>query len=210
MNRFRHFKYFNELKKYVFPNKKSAIMIAVLRSAVMLLSFVPPLLYRYYIENVISAENAGNLIYVILGYLALFIFQAISLSAGKVIETRYVNGLRLELKRRMLDVYSKNDYQFFEAENIGELRMRAENDAEVVCRFYLDHCLTLLYSTIYSIGVIIILFFLNGYLALFGSVMILLSFFITKVWGVKIEAVAKKYRSDQSEYDSMMHDALKN
>ncbi len=210
MDSIRHVKYFKKLKKHIFPNKKMVVAITLIRLVTMILSLFSPLIYRYYIDSVISARNISNMAYVIGGYVVLFVFQTLAVSAGKYIETKYVNGLRVSLKKKMFEIYGNMDFETFEQESIGELRMRAEDDVEVVCRFYLDHCMKLFYSAVFSLCVIGILFFLNVYLTIFGIVMILISFFITKVLGVKIETISKKYRADQSEFDSMMHDAFQN
>ena len=210
MDGFRHVKYFKKLKKYIFLDKKIVLAISLTRFVMMILSFFPPLIYRYYIDYIISTRNIDGMANVIIGYIALFAFQSLAVSAEKYMQTKYVNNLRVSLKKKMFEIYSNIDFSMFEQENIGEMRMRIEDDVEVICRFYIDHCMTLFFSATYCLCVIIILFFLNAYLTMFGTVMILISFLITKVLGVKIEAISKKYRADQSEFESMMHDALQN
>lgn len=206
----RHIQYFKKLKKYIILDKKIAAMLALLKLFTILFSLLPPFVYQYYINSVVMEKNISNMTYVILGYITIFIFQGIFLSFIKYFETKYTNQIRINLKRNIFDAFSAMPFNAFEQENIGEMRMRAEEDVEKICTFYFEHCLNFLFSVIYSISIVVILFMMNAYLILFGSIMILLSFFITQVLVKKIMSISKKYRADQGDFDATMHDALQN
>lgn len=51
---------------------------------------------------------------------------------------------------------------------------------------------------------------MNQYLTIFGCIMIILSYFITKVLGEKIKSISDKYRTDQGEFDATMYEGLQN
>lgn len=210
MSRFRHIQYLKKLKNYIILDKKIVVILALTKLFTMLLSLLPPFVYQYYINSVVMEKNIINMTYVILGYITIFIFQGIFVSFIKYFEAKYTNQIRINLKRNIFNVFSVMPFAAFEQEDIGEMRRRAEEDIEKICTFYFEHCLNFLFSIIYSISIVIILFVMNAYLILFGSVMILLSFFITRVLVEKIMSISKKYRADQGDFDSIMYDALQN
>lgn len=107
----------------------------------MLFSLIPPFVYQYYINKVVSDKKLECMINVIVGYSILFIMQSFVISLGKYLETKYSNSLRLNLKNQVFNIYSKMSYTVFEKEDIGEMRLRAEEDIEIICRFYIDYCL---------------------------------------------------------------------
>lgn len=210
MKGFKHIQYLKRLKNIIFLEKNLVIVLAVIKLMTMLLSFFPPFVYQYYINNLFADKNMDFMSYVITGYIVLFILQSFIISLGKYLETKYSNELCINLKKQIFNIYSKMPFFIFENENIGEMRLRAENDIETICHFYIKHCLDFFIAIIYSVCALVILFFLNGYLTVFGCVMIVLSFFITKVLVAKIVVISKKYRADLSDFDTTMHDALQN
>lgn len=210
MKGFKHIQYLKKLKSIIFLEKQLVVVLAVIKLMTMLLSFFPPFVYQYYINNIVAAKNMDCMSYVIAGYIILFFLQSFVISLGKYLQTKYSNSLRVNLKKRIFNIYSKMPYDIFENQDIGEMRLRAEEDIETICRFYIEHCLDFFFAIIYSVCVLVILFLLNGYLTVFGSVMIALSYFITKVLVAKIVDISKKYRADLSDFDTTMHDALQN
>lgn len=210
MKIFKHIQYLIKLKSIIFLEKKLVVALAVIKLITMLLSFLPPFIYQYYINNVITDKNMDGMSYVIAGYVVLFTFQSFVISLGKYLETRYSNLLSVNLRKQIFHDYSKMPYILFENKDIGELRIRAEDDIETICQFYIKHCLDFFFAIFYSVCVLRILFFLNGYLTVFGCMMIALSYFITKVLVAKIVVISKKYREDLSDFDTTMHDALQN
>jgi ATP-binding cassette subfamily B protein/subfamily B ATP-binding cassette protein MsbA len=161
-------------------------------------------------NQVIAEAQLNRLCYVILGYIILFIVQSIFLILSKYAENKYTNLLTIDIKQRLLEVYSSMYFMDYEQYNIRDIRLKVESDTSVVCSFYLNHCLNFIFAIISAFIMVIIIFQLNGYLTLFGLLMIVISFFITKVLGEKIKKISKKYRTDQSGFESVIHEALQN
>ena len=205
-----HLQYLKKLRPFIFNNKKVAIGLIVIKFTAMLVALFPPLVYQYYINQVITDGQLQKLIYVILGYVLLFIIQSLLVIFARYAETKFMNRIRVDLKQRLLDIYSSMYYIDYEREDIGEMRLRVESDTNAICSFYATHCLNYIFAILYSAIVIVILFLMNWYLILFGCFMIVLSYFITKVLGERIKRTSEKYRTDQSEFDTTIHEALQN
>ena len=206
----KHLQYLKKLHPFIFSNKWTAVGLVIIKFIEMLVALFPPLIYQYYINQVITDGQLQKLIYVILGYVLLFAIQSLLVIFARYAETKFMNLIRVDLKQRLLNIYSSMSYVKYEQEDIGEMRLRVESDTNVICSFYTTHCLNYLFAILYSAIIIVILFFINWYLILFGCIMIVLSYFITKVLGEKLKRTSEKYRTDQSEFDTTMHEALQN
>lgn len=210
LDRIKQIKYYRKLKKLIIIDKELIMRLAVVKFLCMIIALIPPYVYQYYINEVVTSSNIKNLSYVISGYILVFIFQAVVLSEAKSIETKYINQVKIHTKEIVLKKIQRIKYSTYEKYTITDLRMRAEEDVEVVSTFFLEHCIMFSISIVYSICIIIILMILNKYLALFGCLMIVVSYFVTRVLAVHIRNVSKKYRTDQSDFDSTMYNTLQN
>lgn len=208
--RSKHLQYLRKLYPFILSNKRTAVSLAITKLSEMLVALFPPLVYQYYINQVITEGQLKKLIYVILGYVLLFIIQSLLMIITRYAETKFINRIRVDLKQRLLEKYSSMYYSKYEQQDIGEMRLCVESDTNAICSFYTTHCLNYLFAILYSGIVIVILFFMNWYLILFGCIMIVLSYFITKVLAKKMKKTADKYRTDQSKFETMIHEALQN
>jgi len=200
--------YSREILPYVSSNKHLIISLFAIKFVMTLIALLPPLVYKYYINQVIAERQLSNLTYVIGGYILLYVLQSALLIFSKYAETKFINLIRFDLKRQLLEIYSSMYYVEYEREDVGDMRMRIESDTNAVCSFYINHCLNYIFAILYSIIVMALLFEMNWYLTIFGFIMIVFSYFITKVLGVRIKKISDKYRTDQSEFDAIMFDAL--
>lgn len=203
-----HIRYLKKLYPYIFTNKTQVFSLFAIKFAIMIANFFPPLMYQYYINQVVSEGELKKLIYVILVYLLLFVFQTLMIVLSKLIETKYTNKIKVDLKNRLLNIYSSIPYSEYEQEEVAEIRLRVESDTETICSFYINHCLNYFFSFIYSISIIAILSFMNSFLVLFGLLMIVLSFLITKFLGEKIKKASQRYRKEQSDFDATIYEAF--
>ena len=208
--RSKHLQYLRKLHPFIFSNKRTAVSLEITKLSEMLIALFPPLVYQYYINQVITEGQLKKLIYVILGYVLLFIIQSLLMIITRYAEAKFINRIRVDLKQRLLEIYSSIYYSKYEQQDIGEMRLCVESDTNALCSFYTTLCLNYLFAILYSGIVIVILFFMNWYLILFGCIMIVLSYFITKVLAEKTKKTSEKYRTDQSKFETMMHEALQN
>lgn len=206
----KHLEYFSKLYPFIFSDKKTAIILFSIKFIYVLVGLLPPMLYQYYINNVVKQENLNKMVYVVSGYLGFFGLQSLLTVAVKYTETKLINNIKINLKQSLLNIYSAMKYSDYEKVNIGEIRLLIESDTNAICTFYINHCVDYFLAILYSLIVTIILFCMNQYLTIFGCIMIILSYFITKVLGEKIKSISDKYRTDQGEFDATMYEGLQN
>lgn len=206
----KHLQYYKKLFPFIKMNIRLSIHLFVIKFILLIVGLLPPLIYKYYIDQVITNKQLSKVLNVVIGYVLLYVVQSIFLILNRYIETKSINRVRISLKQSLLEIYSSMDFSDYEREDIGDIRMRIESDTNAICNFYINHCLNYIFAIMYSAIVIIILFHMNWYLNIFSCLMIIFSYFITTVLGDRIKKISEKYRLNQSGFDTAMHDVLQN
>lgn len=202
--------YFVKLLPFIRSKKLLSFLIIAFKSLSMVVVILSPLVYKYFVNNVIMAGNLQKLKYVILGYIALFILQTVSMVFSRYCENKFMNLLRIDIKKKMLLIYAGMDFKDYKRYNVGDIRLRIEADSDVLVSFYINHCVNFFFSIAGTVVMIGIIFQMNWYLTLFGLLMIIVAFFITKVLGSKIKRVSDQYRGNQGEFESTIQKTLQN
>lgn len=191
--------------------KQSLVVgIALTRLVCTLLGLSTPFLYKIFMDHVIMNNDTRYLIYVILGYVILYIAMTVFSVAGCFYESKLKNKLHVDLKKRLLTVYRKMDVGEYEKYNIGDLRNRVETDVTRLETFYTSHIIDYSFAIISIIILIMIMLMINWVLALFGMLGIGITFISTNVVGAKLNIMSDSYRADYGEFESVILHSLHN
>ena len=202
--------YFKKILPFLKENKKIIFMLILCKVGIVGFGFLSPLIYKAFIEKVITDEHIGYMIYIIGAYLVLYGGQTIFVAGGKYFETVYMNKLTLMIKRTLLRLYMEMDYCKYEKQNIGDIRYKIEEDTRVVSHFFSRHILEFCTAFISAAGMMIVSFFISWQLALFGILSMIVSFWLTKVIGEKIRIFSEEYRNDQGSFEGIAKGILEN
>lgn len=202
--------YYKELLFIIKNSKKLLGEIFLLKFMLTIVALLPPLVYKYYINRVIAELQLNRMLYVIFGYVVLYVIQSLFLVFIRFVENQLNNVLKLDLKNRLLNIYTSMYYVDYEKYSIGDIKLRIESDTDVICTFYIEHILNPIFSFVGSVIMIVLILQLNWQLTLFGLIMIAISLYISKVLAEKIKRVSSKFRTDQSEFEGVIHEALQN
>lgn len=206
----RRLYYFLELLPFFRSNKLLSILIIVFKALSTAVIILTPFVYKYFINSVIMTGELQKLLYVVLGYIFFFGLQTVSVAFSRYFENKFMNLLRTDIKKKLLLIYTGMDFKDYERCNVGDIRLRIEVDSNALASFYINHCVNFVFSIAGSVIMLLIIFLMNWYLTLFGILMIIISFFITKGLGNKIKIVSDQYRCNQGEFESTIHKALQN
>lgn len=179
-----------------------AVLIIRFFFEVVILSI--PFVYKFYINKVINERNPRYLLYCIWGFIILYFLQIVFSCLYQILEKKIKNRTSIHLKKELLKIYSKVELVEFQRYDVGDLRNRIEMDTVKIEDFFFRQCIDRGFSTIRAIVLIVILFFLNIYLAAFGTIIISVSFLLTNVIGNKLKKVAEAYRTDIGEFESYL------
>lgn len=190
--------------------KKQAIGIVLAKFVCVMLGLLTPLLYKFFMNQVLMEQQIELLVYVVLGYIGLYLVMSIFTVMGQFCENKFRNLLRLNVKKHLLDMYHKLPVTEYEKYTIGDLRNRVEADVSKAEQFYTKHLVNFYFSIFSIILLVGIMIQMSWQLTVFGLLGVVTSFLATNVVGVKINKMSDKYRSDFGEFESIILYSLHN
>lgn len=203
-----------EIFKLVYPfisfDKKSYFMLGFLQIFTLVLSIFPPCLYSILINQIMIDRQINKLLYIVFGYILVYIFQSIVIIINKFLSNKIFSKLCLKIRKKILHNYMKIDVSVYESYDPADLKNRIENDVTTIQSFLYSQVLNFIYLIVYSIVICIIFFSLNAILAIIGLIMVPISFIFVRFLGKKISMLSEKQRELQSEYESFLHETFQN
>lgn len=203
-----------ELFKKIYPclrgNKRYLAALFCMKAGTLILSLLPPWLYLLLVNYVMVEHRKQYLLWIILGYIAVYLLQTVDTVIQKVVGNKLYFRLEVRLKRKITQNLTRISQEDFEKYGIGDLKTRLESDTGSIRRFLQDHILNFYYSLFSSAVIAVILLNMSLHLALVGFLMVPISYLFTKVMGKKIRKVASEQREEKGNYESFLHGTLQN
>lgn len=193
---------------YIQDSKLLMFAIVFFQLLTIAITILLPVMYGYYIEEMIEKSNLSKGIYVIIGYIVLYFGETVAVVGFKYTENKLAVKMVLKIKKKLLYTYARMEYSDFMKLNAGDLRIRIEEDSKILSEFFIKHIVNYNISFINIIVVLVIIFFINPILTIFGIVMIAISFYFTKIIGEKVRRTSERYRENQGEFEDTIKEAL--
>jgi ABC-type bacteriocin/lantibiotic exporter with double-glycine peptidase domain len=181
---------------------------AILATLVMLLSFVLPVFYRIFIDEVIIGRNTSRFVIVMAGYMACF-FIAVALKyLRKYSDNKFQNRAIHAIRRALLRAYLCMPFPIFEKRETGDLKMRFDDDAGKLAQFggeqTIEYALNLLTGMVASALILAI----EWRLALFTMTVIPITFYINHRIGQKEKALQDENRVNTQKWNSWLQTSI--
>lgn len=190
--------------------KKPLIVLVFLKFVYFVLEMMPLFLYSLLVNKVLVDKSIYKLWLIVIGYVVVFILTVV----WNVINKKYINKLRLKydlwIKNKLLQKYTKLDYEEYRQYTIGDVKSRIENDTSIVENFFTTHILDFIYSIVYVIVVGGILLFYNLWIALISFIIVPINFLLANALGKKIKQQRGKLWNLQTRYESFLHSTFQN
>lgn len=201
---------FRKLYPFIKKDRKRYIALGGLKVYTLALTLITPLFYMLLINDVMIKRRLAVLAVVVAGYVGVYALQSLGVVLNKRVYNSLFLKMNLGLKTKLLSDYASMKTADYNRYDIGDLKNRIENDMTMIEKFLSAHCLDYLYAlaSVLVIGVILLCF--NWMLALFGFVMVPLSFLFVKVMGKKSGRAWNDYREHYGRYEGFLHSALQN
>lgn len=207
---------YNRVKifKRIFPlvNKEKNLygVLVLLKIISIVLSFINPIFYMLLINNVMVNGNLKFLPLIILGYSGVFLLQTIIITINKKIYNKVFIKFNLRLRTKLLSQFGKFKIMEYEKYSAGDIKNRIETDAGVFEKFLTTHSLEFVFAIISAIVLVIVMIYINWFLALFSFIMVPFSFQFAKFMSSKAGKVSDEYRNRYGEYESFIHSSVQN
>ena len=199
---------FNEVKTYLKPLKGSIWTLVIVKLLLVIVSLITPFFFKLLIDEVMIKGQLGTLKLVCLLYGIAFVISTLLLSAQRIIGNRVYKKFSFNIRYKLWRIYMKMPQDIYSRYSTGDLKNRVENDAESFHKFMEFELLDYAFSWLTVIATASMLVYVNWKLALFGFLMIPISFWMTKWLGSKLKASWQVVRQTQGEYDNWLQGSI--
>lgn len=171
----------------------------------LVLSFVQPIFYKIFIDNVILSKELSKLFYVVIGYLSVFAINTIIGYIKYYSNNRLVNRVTFKIKLSFWNRLFKENFSSYETQSIGDTKMRIDDDINCIKSFfdaqtigYTINYMTLIFSLLFMI-------IIKWQLALFSITLIPITFLLDHIISKKEWKMNDKIRENDQEQSSWLH-----
>ena len=204
---------FGRLLEFLRPHwRKVATGISCLVATTLIL-LIPPLRYRYIVDEILSKEGSHDarlraLAAVTLGLVLLYVVVAVLNRTRALIMHVLGEAFILDLRRRMYGHLQKLSLSFFESRQTGEIMSRVTNDSEVVEEFVTHAADTLVADALNVVAITVILFRLSAPLAVEAMLPVPVIALITYRYNRRVRKIYRATRERLADMNAKLQDNL--
>lgn len=185
--------------------KKTLFLLAFFKIWKLIFEIIPLFLYSIFINYVLIGTNFKIIIYIILGYLIVYLFMTVEIVYSKKITNKLKIEIELKLKSKLLKKYLKEKK---EKDKIGDIRCRIENDSITTVDFLESYILNFIYEVIYSGILALVLLYFDFKIASISFIFIPISLMLMKLVGEKVQKSKEVLRRLQIKYDTFLYESF--
>lgn len=193
------------LRPFSYGVKKFLLINFFIGLFMMGLSFIKPLFYKLFIDEVILNKQPSLMSAVIAGYLAVFVLNLLLSYAKNYCTNRLVNRVAFRAKMKIWRGFFSREFVEYDNQSVGDMKMRLEDDTACIAHY--SDAQTLGYVTDYASLVIsaALLFLIEWRLAIFSCVSIPLTFWLDHVIAKREALVQNKQRENDQKMSSWLY-----
>jgi ATP-binding cassette subfamily B protein len=199
---------FNRLVRYLGDYQIHMLVIASLTAMSSLLALAGPYLIGVAIDTTILTGDLVGLVRITLLLLVVYLFSAlVSMASGwvmAIISQRSLKKLREELFEHMQTL----SLSFFDRRMSGDLMSRLTNDVDAIGRAISQNVTQLISSSITLVGIVVMMFVLNIWLALASFIVFPLMVVITAVVGQRTRSGFRDLMTNMGALNSIMQETI--
>lgn len=199
-----------KLYRYFKPYRFLYCCLAIFKTISLVLSLIAPVFYMILINDVMVEGNLMRLLWVVMGYLGVFLLQTLITVFDKIVYNRIFIKFNLKLRMTLLSKFGKMKTEAYEVYNAGDVKNRIEVDAGLFEKFFITHWLNFVFAIISALVIVIIMLRINWFLAIFSFIMVPFSFLFAKFMSKKSSKVSDDYRENYGKYESFLHSTIQN
>ena len=172
---------------------------------VMGLSFVQPLFYKLFINEVILLKRFDLMPFVAAGYVIVFLLKVLFAYVKNYCTNRFVNRVSFKIKMKILKGYFERDFAEYDNQGVSDMKMRLEDDTSCIADYAGEQ--TVDYATAYMmlIASSVLLFIIEWRLAVFACIGIPLTFWLDHAIAKREAIVQNRQRENDQKMSSWLH-----
>ncbi|MCW3990807.1 MAG: ABC transporter ATP-binding protein/permease [Candidatus Bathyarchaeota archaeon] len=199
---------FNRLVRYLGDYKTHLVIISILTAVSAILALAGPYLIGVAIDTTIITGDLQGLARIAMLLAGIYLFSAlVSMASGwvmAIISQRSLMKLRGELFEHMQTL----SLGFFDRRMSGDLMSRLTNDVDAIGRAISQNVTTLISSAITLVGILVMMFALNVWLALASLVVFPIMVILTAVVGKRTRSGFRDLMAEMGSLNSIIQETI--
>ena len=188
-----------KLLPFLAPYKWQMILIIALMILGACFDMVQPLFSGYTVDNFIEPRTTEGLIPFTAVYLSMVVVQTITTILMAIYALKVEMYLGRDLKRKLFDHLQTLDFSYYNTTPVGTIMARLMSDTGKIGTVLAWSLVDIFWSSMYVLGCVVIMLFVNWKLALILIAIIPIIAVITVVFQKKILAVNRRVRAINAE-----------
>lgn len=188
--------------------RKEWLSLIVFKVLLLALGMITPLLFKLLVDEVMVGQHLSKLWYVCGGYAAIYIAETVVLGRQTAIGNKLSNRLTFAVRLEVWSSYMRLPFRKYEQMNTGDLKARMDQDVESVNRLFKVQALEYAYSCAMILAYAGLMIWFSWKLALFGLLMVPVSFWITRKLGKGARKAAETNRNIYGQYEGWLQTAI--
>lgn len=184
-----------KLLPFLAPYKWQMILIIALMILGACFDMVQPLFSGYAVDNFIEPRTTEGLIPFTAVYLSMVVVQTITTILMAIYALKVEMYLGRDLKRKLFDHLQTLDFSYYNTTPVGTIMARLMSDTGKIGTVLAWSLVDIFWSSMYVLGCVVIMLFVNWKLALILIAIIPIIAVITVVFQKKILAVNRRVRA---------------
>lgn len=190
--------------------KKGFWLLSLLQALFLINGICIPYLYGLLVDEVMIKKKLSLLVYICLGYVALYLFNTMLIILQKKLQNTTYQKMKLKLRRNLWRQYMRAPFTFHESHGNGDLKQRMDTDIESFENYMNEQIIGYYFNVISTVVYFIIIFFISWKLAIFSFLMVPVSFWMTKQMSKGSGKAWGAYRNDYGDYEGWLQGNLSN
>lgn len=174
----------------------------------MLLSFINPLIYRTFVDDILLGGRFDKIYFVIISYLLIFFITVLFGYIKNYSNNRLVNRVVFKIKSKILYNYCKLQFNSYEILSVGDMKMKLEDDTSTIGVFAEKQTVEYLISYIRAIISLLIIIIIDWRLTLFAIVAIPLTFWLDNILSKREQILNNSNRENDQKMSSWLHASI--
>ncbi len=199
---------FNRLVRYLGDYKVHLVVIALLTAVSSLLALAGPYLIGVAIDTTIITGDLPGLVRISLLLAGIYLFSSlVSMASGWVMAIISQRSL-MKLRRELFEHMQTLSLGFFDGRMSGDLMSRLTNDVDAIGRAISQNVTSLISSAITLVGILVMMFALNVWLALASLVVFPVMVILTAVVGQRTRTGFRDLMAEMGSLNSIMQETI--
>jgi ATP-binding cassette subfamily B protein len=193
---------------YARPYWLKLVVVLITMVGISLISLIPPLLIRDFIDYAIPAQDSTRLNWLALGMVAVPLINGLLGVAQRYMSSFVGEGIIFDLRSALYAHLQRMGLRFYTNTQVGEMMSRLNNDVIGAQRAVTGTLVTLLSNTFAIVTTLIIMFSMEWRLTLLGVAILPLFVIPARRVGTVLRGIARRSMEINARMNAMMNETL--